>query len=86
VIKEDPQESGSLLSLGRGLGSLPQTHSVGKGRGVNHIYIWHKIEAELIWLQVDNLRLNGRLEKSNPRMELPHENPLFQLSGVGEPQ
>jgi hypothetical protein len=40
VIKEDPQESGSLLTLGKGLGSLPQSHSVGKGRGrKSHLYL-----------------------------------------------
>jgi hypothetical protein len=40
VIKEDTLESGSPMTSGRGLGSLPQTQSVGKGRGrKSHLYL-----------------------------------------------
>jgi hypothetical protein len=40
VIKEAPQESGTNWALGRGLGSLTQTHSLGKGRGhKSHLYL-----------------------------------------------
>jgi hypothetical protein len=85
VVKEDLLENGSLSTDGRGWGHYPDLSRWVKEGVRNHIYIWHKIGPELTWLQADNPQLNGCLEKSLPRKELPHESPLFQLSGVGEP-
>ena len=40
MIKKDPLENGSPMTSGRGLGSLPQTQLVGKGRGhKSHLYL-----------------------------------------------
>jgi hypothetical protein len=40
VVKEHPSDLGSQLTEGRGLGSIPRTASVGKGRGrKSHLYL-----------------------------------------------